>query len=48
MVMGSYVPKKGKSVILLNSMHDDKVVDDGVKRKRNNPVLQQKEKEKST
>ncbi len=31
--MVSYVPKKGKAVVLLSSMHDDKVVDDGVKRK---------------
>ncbi|KAF0043715.1 hypothetical protein F2P81_005052 [Scophthalmus maximus] len=31
--MASYVPKKGKVVILLSSMHDDKVVEDGVTKK---------------
>ncbi len=32
-VMVRYVPKKGKAVAFLNSIHDDKVGDDGVKRK---------------
>ena len=37
----SYVPKKGKAVIMLSTMHHDKAIDEGSSKKtRGNTILQ--------
>ncbi|XP_056869731.1 piggyBac transposable element-derived protein 4-like [Takifugu flavidus] len=39
MTMVSYVPKKGKSVVLLSTMHDDKAVDESNHKKKPDVIL---------
>lgn len=39
MTMVSYVQKKGKAVVLLSTMHDDKAVDDSSQKKKPEVIL---------